>query len=68
MANFDNRVYQYIAVSGDSLKEINDNTRKIWENALNSNYDEIIDLTKEDDEYESYLVDTTVYYNLIWDT
>lgn len=65
MANFDNHVYQYIQVSGDSLKEINDNTREIWENALNSNYDDIIDITREDDKYKSYLVDPTVYYNLI---
>ena len=57
--------YNYIKVHGDSLKETNDNTRKIWEKYLNDNYNSIIDITREEDNESRYLVDSAVYFELL---
>lgn len=65
MAHFDNIIFNYAKVKGDYLKETNDNTRRIWNDSIKDGYKDIIDITDKDDEEKIYLVDTTVYHNLL---
>lgn len=65
MSKFETNVYNYIRVEGDTLKNINENTRKIWEEAITNGYKDIIDITEKDDTNKMYLVDSSVYHSLI---
>ena len=58
-------IFSYVKVKGDYLKNINDNTKKIWEKSINDGYDDIIDITKSDDTENQYLVDVSVYNHLL---
>ena len=58
-------IFSYVNVKGDYLKNINDNTKKIWEKSINDGYDDIIDITKSDDTENQYLVDVSVYNHLL---
>ena len=58
-------IFSYVNVKGDYLKNINDNTKKIWEKSINDGYDDIIDITKSDDTEKQYLVDISVHNHLL---
>ena len=56
----------YVTVFGEYLKNTNEETKRIWDKALISNFDEIVKVREGNDEKESkYLVDTNVYFSLI---
>lgn len=65
MSTFNNYVYNFIRVKNDDLKEVNDRTRKIWNEAISDENKDIIEITKKGSKYKEYLVDTSVYFNLI---
>ncbi len=50
---------------GDYLRDTNDNTKKIWNDALTNGYKDIVDVTESDDKEKVYLVDTSVYHQLL---
>lgn len=62
----DNRVYTYIRVDGESLQNINESTKAIWADAVADKYgtNDIIDISPNS-EQKQYLVNETVYHNLI---
>lgn len=65
MSQFYNNTYTYSRVEGDYLRDINDNTKKIWRDALINGYKDIIDITENDDKEKIYFVDTSVYHRLL---
>lgn len=65
MDQFNERVYNYVRVDGETLRNINDNTRKIWDDAVRKGIKDIIDITEDDDKDKCYLVDLSVYQTLL---
>ena len=65
MAQFYNNICTFTIVKGDYLRDTNDNTKKIWNDALTNGFKDIIDATESDDKEKVYLVDTSVYHQLL---